>query len=492
MYRATLRATNSSIRGCGELCFLFFAQTALLTSVMTGCDSTQHSDADAGNLPVIDSADAIDRYCDCQDIGTVDSGTDTRIKTEENHNASNTETRSGDNEIKPVCDINSVTLGTVPDTLCGLTTIGIDIAEFLFDELVTKTDEEIAVEVPVRASIGGEYYDGVTMELHGGLARTYRKKSFRLTFDADNPARITFFDSTVEYHRRLVLQASWIDSSFLRNKLTMDLVRVHEGLAPRIGHAMLYINQKLYGLFTVIERIDNVFFNRQGYNDGDTFNLFKAVGHKANWADKPNPLDGYEVKINQDNPTDDLGVLLRALSEVPLEKDAFVSAVEPLLNLDQFMIWQMVHTYAMDRDSFTKNYYLYHDLSAAEGTDDAQFRIVSWDADATWGNDWDGTNLEPNDEHWHGHDTFSSRLFAIDHYRKQYLDSYGYSLNHSMTTDVLLEQIKELTATIKKAAELDSVIWERDDKFEEEIERLRDAVVTRNTIMQSVVSESAK
>jgi spore coat protein H len=374
-------------------------------------------------------------------------------------------------------------------TLYGLTTIEIDIDDSRFDELVSKTDEDVAIEVPVVVSIGGQLYKEVSIELHGGLARTVNKKSFRLSFSKENPARVTFFSDSMETHRNLVLQASWVDATFMRNKLTMELVRRNGGLAPRIGFAVVSINKKIYGLYTVIERIDRVFIGRQGYYDGDgKFSLYKAYTNSANWKDKDNPLDGYEIKVNENVDTRDLAKLLKTISETSLTKEAFAEKVEPLIDINQFIIWQMVHTFAMDSDCFIKNYYLYHDLIAPEGTEQARFKIISWDADGTWGNFWDGSTLEPSDQRWYGNDGFSPRLFAISEYRNAYLARYRDALNKEMVAEWLLERIDVLSATIKKAVELDYATWERGLNFDGEIERLKDAVRSRSAIMESAIS----
>ena len=208
----------------------------------------------------------------------------------------------------------------------------------------------------------------------------------------------------------------------MRNKLTFDLIRSLGGLAPRVGYCVLSINGEWHGLYSLVERIDKPYLGRQGLDkDG---NLYKAENHLANWDLAADPLDGFDVEINKDNSNDDLGELLEALTYTPQNLADFQAEVEPLLSLEDFHLWQQVHVFALNRDTFTKNYYLYHDLDEAPEDPKSRFRIVSWDADATFGLNWDGQWLDTNEVSWHGSDTFSQRLYSIPAYKSAYIEAF--------------------------------------------------------------------
>ena len=348
-----------------------------------------------------------------------------------------------------------------------------------------RFDEEITINVQV--SWKGRSWSDVKLELHGGFARTVPKKSYRLVFpDDDELTGDVFGDGDTEEQRRLVLQASWIDQTFMRNKLTMDLVRELGGLAPRVGFVILEMNGQWLGLYQAIERIDRPYLNRHHLDkDG---NLYKAESHWANWQAKEDPLAGYDVQEGKENPHEDLGELLDALSFTPAEFEAFESEVAPRLNLEDFMTWQTVHTLAMNADTFTKNYYLYHDIDAHPGTKKARFRVISWDADATWGNSWDGAVLEPDLASWHGSDAFSPRLFSVPEYKASYVQSYQDALDGSLSSGVIDLRIAATESLISQAAQADLEHWGRDGSFDEELNRLKGAVTERVTTMKQALS----
>ncbi|MBD91158.1 MAG: hypothetical protein CL940_12550 [Deltaproteobacteria bacterium] len=348
-----------------------------------------------------------------------------------------------------------------------------------------RFEEEITILVDVTWR--GQQWSGVKLELHGGFARTVPKKSYRLVFpDDDHLEGDLFGDGDSKAYRRVVLQASWIDQTFMRNKLTMDLMRVMGGLSPRLGYIILEMNGEWLGLYQTIERVDRQYLEREKLDkDG---NLYKAESHWANWKSKEDPLAGYDIQEGEENPHEALGELLDALTYTPTEVTDFEQEVAPRLDLEGFMTWQVVHTLAMNADTFTKNYYLYHDVDASPGSDKARFRIISWDADATWGNSWDGTVLTPDLESWFGTDAFSPRLMSVPEYRDWYLTFYGSALDDELAAPGILLRVAAIESLIGLAAQADLERWERESTFAEELDRLRKGVAERVDTMQGVIA----
>jgi spore coat protein H len=349
-----------------------------------------------------------------------------------------------------------------------------------------RFNEELTIEVDL--SYGGRSWTGVRLELHGGFARSVPKKSYRLVFPDDDQLEGDLFgEGKSGTYRRLVLQASWIDRTFIRSKLTMDLIRALDGLAPRVGYVILEMNGEWLGLYQAIERIDRPFLGRAKLDKGG--NLYKAENHWANWQAKADPLAGYDIQEGADNAHDDLGELLDALTHTPLTDADFEAEVEPRLDLGDFMTFQMVHTLAMNEDTFTKNYYLYHDVEAEPGKKKDRFRLISWDADATWGNSWDGTVLEPTKVAWHGTDAFSPRLFAVASYGNSYGEDYLEALSDALSPAVIALRVAAIASQIAGAAQADLERWEHDSGFQQELDRLLAATTARVSHMTSVLEE---
>lgn len=345
---------------------------------------------------------------------------------------------------------------------------------------------DASIEVACTVTVDGVRVHDSELELHGGYARSVPKKSYRVELPDEPDVALDLFGDGRETQRRFVLKASWIDRSFLREWLTLMLVREEGGLAPRVAFAELIANGEWQGLYLVVERVDRGFFRRHGLGDED-LQLYKAEGHDANWADKPNPMAGYDLQIGEEGARD-LGELLAALTDTPTTVADFRAEVEPRLALEDFLVWQRVHTFAGNRDTFTKNYYLYHDLEPAPGTPEARFRIVSWDADATFGLEWEGTPLPGDQRAWHGTDRFAPRLFAIPTWKGTYATAYREALAERWLPAPLAARVQDQAALIADLARRDLARWQPELDFDAEVERLAALIAVRHGVMTAVVS----
>lgn len=377
------------------------------------------------------------------------------------------------------------------DEYLGLPVLSIYTEPARFTELTENATTELTI--PATARFDGRSYPDASLEIHGGFARTVAKKSFQLNLeDDDNLLWISQFNPLLppETHDSIVLHASWIDATFLRNKLTMDAVRAQGGLSPRLTHVFVSINDQPQGLYILCERINARYLKRHRFDLTGT--LYKATNHNAHWGYHRDPLAGFERKINEQTPPDDLATLRRLLTNIPANQEDFEEFITPILNLDAFMTWQRTHTFAQDVDTFTKNYYLYHDLAAPDHSPDNQFQLISWDADASWGLNWDGQDLHPFfNIDLHGSDRFSPRLLSIEHYRLMYLTRYQEALQGALHADTLLDQIAATASHIQDAARYDLELWPRNHKdFDTEIERLQNTVISRHLLLQALVADA--
>jgi len=146
----------------------------------------------------------------------------------------------------------------------------------------------------------------------------------------------------------------------------------------------------------------------------------------------------------------------------------------------------------MNRDTFTKNYYLYHDRRAQAGQPEARFQVIAWDSDATWGNNWNGEVLEPTDAKWHGTDAFAPRILSIPHYRDRYLERFTDGLKRGLSPEALQARVQERVDAIREAALTDAALWERAGDFDLEIKRLEDAITARYQVISDVVREARR
>lgn len=338
-------------------------------------------------------------------------------------------------------------------------------------------------EAKCKITIGTIQFSGVTLELHGGNASKGPKKSYRVVLPKIASGGLNLFGFGPESARRFVLNSSWVDPSFVRNKLTLDVVRKLGGLAPRIAFAVVSIQGSYHGLYTLIERVDEDFLeNHQFSGDG---NLYKAETDDADWSGSQGAMAGFDHELKDANLTNgaDLETLFSVLQHTPVHYSTFVENVEPQLDLTAFMTWQLAHVLAHNVDTFNKNYYLYHETAG-----DHPFTVISWDADATWGLGDTGESVPFDDWHWYGTDRFAPRLFSIEEYKSEYLNRFREALSAPLSVSTLLAYVNHYVAVIHVEAIRDTTKWRPGVDFEKKVAELQQLIQQRHTMMKNLIN----
>jgi spore coat protein H len=341
--------------------------------------------------------------------------------------------------------------------------------------------------VPADVRINGVLYPRAELEVHGGASRDFDKLSYRLKFEDASDTQVDFFGAGPEATKRIVLQASWIDPTWSRAKLAMDLTRQVGGPAPRIGHVEMTLNDRYHGLYLAIERIDERYLESAELNPNA--DLFKAETNDATWQVRQDSMRGFERETNEHKSDDDLGDFFRELSDTPASFEDFQARLSPLLSFDDFEIWHGVMTFADNRDTFRKNYYLYHDPSAAAGTAQALWRIIQWDADATFGLNWDGAARPASSiQHYGAQNVFARRYFAIPELREAYLRRYADWLKGAFSYDALEPLVAQLQDRLQPAIERDLERWRRPVDAPSEFDRLFEVLLDRQRVLSEQIS----
>ncbi|MCX8011096.1 MAG: CotH kinase family protein, partial [Ignavibacteria bacterium] len=155
-----------------------------------------------------------------------------------------------------------------------------------------------------QAVINNIVYDsiGVRFKGHSSYTHPNNKKPFRLSFDA--------FGSDVRWDglKGIHLNNCWEDPTFLREKLHLDFCRDAGIPAPRANFAEVYLNDSLFGFYSLVEHVDKRFLNsRYGNNYGDLFKAVDGFGDTSQilsdfrWfgSDTSLYMSRYELKNNE-------------------------------------------------------------------------------------------------------------------------------------------------------------------------------------------------
>lgn len=183
--------------------------------------------------------------------------------------------------------------------------------------------------------------------------------------------------------KKLVLNNGFKDPTLLREKLTLDFLNEHGITAPRATFARLYLNDRYWGLYTVIEDVNKTFLeDRFGNKKG---NLFKGDQRGSlvwkGWSQAAYLVD-YELKTNEtENDWSDLLRLLNALNNTPAA--ALPDSLDRYMNVASWLSYWAAQSLFVNLDSYVgsgHNYFIYHNA------DTDKFDWIAWDVNEAFGN----------------------------------------------------------------------------------------------------------
>ncbi len=214
----------------------------------------------------------------------------------------------------------------------------------------------------------------------GGHSRRYDKHSYSLELDSDYSLGELPADDD------WVLNASYIDKTFMRHKISYDIYRQMDksNIAPRCSYASLKINGDYQGLYIIMEEINGgmvgldkkdsqamlfkdppIFYHNTLSSVQDSLNYYQQKFPKIKLDEKSYYLDRFRTFLFESSD------------------QVFADSISVWVDLDNIIDWHLLLLFSNNSDGIMKNFYLYK-LNAA-----TPFRIAIWDYDHSFGRDGD-------------------------------------------------------------------------------------------------------
>jgi hypothetical protein len=250
----------------------------------------------------------------------------------------------------------------------------------------------------------------VGFQLRGNTSRYSLKKSFRVSFN-------TFVQGR-KFHglEKLCLNGEHNDPSIIRSRLCWETLRSFKIPGPRASHTEVYINGNYYGLYILVEYIDEELIqSRFGNSYG---NLYKCLwpadlAYLGNDPDLYKFTSGnrraYDLMTNTDEDDyTDIAHFIDILNNTPLTELA--CEIDKVFNLDDYLkiIATDIITGNWDGYIYNKNnFYLYHNTATGK------FEYLPYDLDNTYGIDWMSIDWGNRDIYdWEMHDVEVRPLYT--------------------------------------------------------------------------------
>ncbi len=241
--------------------------------------------------------------------------------------------------------------------------------------------------IKVNAVIDGDSFSNIGIKFKGNSS--YNNASIKKSIKVD----FNLYDSTLAWDdlKKINLNNGFKDPTFLREKVCLDFFYTHGIYAPRCTYANVYLNNQLWGLYNLVEEINNGFLNDRFSNKdgnlfkGDPHGDLKYLGTNVN-AYYPN----YELSNNETvNDWSDLLNLISVLNNTPAA--SLEASLNNILNLNSwYNVWAGNILFA-NLDSYQgsgHNYFLYHNSTTNK------FEWIAWDVNEAFGNFQQGLSLQ--------------------------------------------------------------------------------------------------
>jgi len=259
--------------------------------------------------------------------------------------------------------------------------------DIVMDRFTTKNGREYALTDSF--SFDGELLPFVGIRTRGGTSSKNVKRQLKISFDCKDAYTNAMKGQHINrpklksrrFHgaKKINLRISQNDPTMIREKLASLAFQKLGVPAPRVGFAKVYINDEYWGVYLIVEQIDDVFLkSRFGEESG---NLYKGRGGAARF-DSSHVQRGFDLKNDSKNRKwRPLANLFKKLATYTNK-----NGIRSLVNVHNILGYYAAASLVGHWDSYSalgNNDYFYQHS-------DSLFRIICWDTDNTFGsgNGW--------------------------------------------------------------------------------------------------------
>jgi len=251
----------------------------------------------------------------------------------------------------------------------------------VFTDSIIPWENRINCKVALVSGVDSILYQG-TVKYRGGISSKYYKHSYSLKLSESH----AFCD--LPENRSWILNASYIDKTFMRHKLCFDLFnRMGEcDIAPKCAYAMVRENGKSQGLYVVMQRLNKGVLKIDAQDSGSV--IFKEPKLFYPDLERSKRTSAKENIHEQTYPDFDKecrdGIITEFQNFILKSSDKeFYAHIGEWIDLQNLTDWHLLLLFTNNGDGVLKNFYMYKKNAQTP------FRIAIWDYDHSFGRDGD-------------------------------------------------------------------------------------------------------
>ena len=302
----------------------------------------------------------------------------------------------------------------------------------------------------------------------------FRKRGHLGSGSTTKPSLKLKFDEYVDGQRyqtmkRFAINNSKSDPGYMRTCFTYESMRQAGVPAPRCTYAKVSLNGDDLGVYVVVEEIKKPFLRRHFNDDGG--NLYE--GTATDWRE--DFFGGFEQETNLDDPSRE--DLQRVFDALEVDDDQLESALDQVVNLDEFYRFWAVESLIWHRDGYAgnaNNYFIY-----ADPDDNGRFRFLPWGPDSAFRED----NRDNVPDSVLARSRITFRLYNHLPSRARYYEELNLVRQQLWDPAFLLDEVDRIELLLRDN------LRPQDINFDAGLAEMRAFLLTRNTTIDAVIEE---
>jgi spore coat protein H len=327
-----------------------------------------------------------------------------------------------------------------------------------YNLLSSKTTD---TEVPVKILYQGETSYGF-IRSSGGGSRLHPRWNYR-----------------VKLNTGFMIEAL---SEFSLSSQSLDLTMIHTTIVSQLyalrgipifnnKHVFLKINNADEGLYLLIERIDESFFEKRAI---PVYEYYKAnLDSDFSFDALTHPFFTYEKKLPEDNNYDYLFEFFNVLDTCKV--DNIEISLGYYLSIDDYLIYHAISSITNNNDAFQNNYYLYRQNSVTP------YQFIPWDFDRAFD--------QERNVGIAGKNKLFDKLYKNEFVKERYLTEIQYNLDNYFREDVIFPIIDSTAVRIKMAYNIDPFLGGGGKNLDFRVNQLKEFISNRIIFLKDEISE---
>ena len=294
----------------------------------------------------------------------------------------------------------------------------------------------------------GRRYPNIEVKLRGQTSRDYPKNSYTLKFPNHDRFKEPEHGGGLTDRRKLVLTTTFDDNTYLRQRLAHEMWGLLDPrhISVKSYNAVVYRDGEYRGVYTVSDHIDRHLMGNHGLSiDGE---LFKSRTHAGSFLNAVHDMEKTEGYPEHGSPgwDDSLQALISFVRDSSAAE--YRDGLDDYITVADYQNWWVFTTFVAASDSAGKNAYHYRE------SEQATFRVVPWDFNASFGQDWRTLRDSGQNKHL-GRNGIWARMAADEAAREAMLTRAQEALEGPYALAGILSRFDQYYAEIEAAIERD-------------------------------------